>query len=84
MGGCHTKDSKSSDPTPLKQNKPTGKMFPRHLYPLKGEWEQDIKRLHDKMYEDTPEFSFEDVAPLTKEGLAEYKNMCMYYYTELN
>lgn len=81
MGACQSKD-KVIEVGPLSQTQQPRKLF-HDKYRCLGQWEEDIKTEHDKMYEENPE-GFENVEPLTIDGLDEYSSMCRYFYNELN
>ena len=80
MGSCQSTE-KVVAVGPMKQAKPQ-KLF-HDKYRCQGQWEEDIKAEHDKMYEESPS-GFENMPPLTVDKIDEYKSLCRYFYNELN
>ena len=69
MGGCQSSD-KVIEADKITAAKPPKELF-HDKYRCYGKWEEDIKAEHDKLYEEIPE-SFENMEPLTVDGLDEY------------
>lgn len=81
MGSCQSHD-KVVVVKPIDPNQKVRKLF-HDKYRCQGQWEEDIKAEHDKMYKHTPE-GFENEPPLTIDKIDEYKSLCRYFYNEMN
>lgn len=83
MGSCQSASEKVVAVDQINPNQaPTLKLF-HDKYRCQGQWEEDIKAEHDKMYQQTPE-GLENLPPLTIDKIDEYKSLCRYFYNELN
>lgn len=84
MGQCQSKDE-IVDVGKLGESR--HKSIFHDKYRCQGNWEEDIKAEHDKMYRMTPDgerSDFENMPALTLDGINDYKSTCRYFYNELN